>query len=128
MSRSAIQSQNGLSLLEFQRLYGSEEQCEAALEKARWPDGFCSGQALSDRPKAIEPQGVHGQSAERGHDLHAVGLAVAVRVLPALGVAGPVSGVLDRPAVPKVFHQDRGAARPIFHHPLWGGHAPLASR
>jgi hypothetical protein len=25
---------------EFQRLYGSEEQCEAALEKARWPVGF----------------------------------------------------------------------------------------
>ena len=40
MSRSAIQFQKGLSLLEFQRLFGSEEQCEAALEKARWPDGF----------------------------------------------------------------------------------------
>jgi len=40
MSRSAIHFQKGLSLLEFQRLYGTEEQCEAALEKARWPDGF----------------------------------------------------------------------------------------
>jgi transposase-like protein len=40
MSRSAIQFQKGLSLLEFQRLFGSEEQCEAALEKTRWPDGF----------------------------------------------------------------------------------------
>jgi transposase-like protein len=40
MARSAIQFQKGLSLSEFQRLYGTEEQCEAALEKARWPDGF----------------------------------------------------------------------------------------
>ena len=47
MARSAIQFQKGLSLPAFQRLYGSEEQCEAALEKARWPDGFrcprCNG-------------------------------------------------------------------------------------
>ena len=40
MARSAIQFQKGLSLPDFQRLYGTEEQCEAALEKARWPDGF----------------------------------------------------------------------------------------
>jgi len=40
MARSAIQFQKGLSLSEFQRFYGTEEQCEAALEKARWPDGF----------------------------------------------------------------------------------------
>ena len=39
MARSGIQFQKGLSLPEFQRLYGTEEQCEAALEKARWPDG-----------------------------------------------------------------------------------------
>jgi len=47
MARSAIPFQKGLSLPEFQRLYGTEEQCEAALEKARWPDGFrcprCNG-------------------------------------------------------------------------------------
>jgi hypothetical protein len=38
------------------------------------------GQALGDRPKAIDPPGVHGQAAERNHDLHAVSLAVTVRV------------------------------------------------
>ena len=47
MARSSIQFQKGLSLPGFQRLYGTEEQCEAALEKARWPDGFrcphCNG-------------------------------------------------------------------------------------
>ncbi len=40
MSRSAIHFQKGLSLHEFQRLYGTEEQCQAALEKARWPVGY----------------------------------------------------------------------------------------
>jgi len=48
MARNGIQFQKGLSLPEFQRLYGTEEQCEATLEKARWPDGFrcprCNGQ------------------------------------------------------------------------------------
>jgi transposase-like protein len=47
MARNSIQFQKGLSLPAFQRLYGTEEQCEAALEKARWPDGFrcprCNG-------------------------------------------------------------------------------------
>jgi transposase-like protein len=40
VARRAIQFQKGLSLSEFQRLYGTEELCEAALEKTRWPDGF----------------------------------------------------------------------------------------
>lgn len=40
MSRNSIQFQKGLSLPEFLHLYGSEEQCEAALEKVRWPAGF----------------------------------------------------------------------------------------
>jgi transposase-like protein len=48
MARNGIQFQKGLSLPEFQRHYGTEEQCEAALEQARWPDGFrcprCNGQ------------------------------------------------------------------------------------
>ena len=52
------------------------------------------GQSLGDRPETIEPQGIHRQAAERGQDLHAVDLAVAVRVLAELGVAGPVPGVL----------------------------------
>ena len=35
MARNGIQFQKGLSLPEFQKLYGSEAQCESALEKAR---------------------------------------------------------------------------------------------
>jgi len=40
MAMSRIQFQAGLSLPEFIQLYGTEENCEAALEQARWPDGF----------------------------------------------------------------------------------------
>ena len=49
MARNGVQFQKGLSLPEFLRLYGTEAQCEAALEQARWPDGFhcprCNGQS-----------------------------------------------------------------------------------
>jgi transposase-like protein len=44
-----IQFQAGLSMPEFFQRYGTQEQCEAALEKARWPEGFrcpcCGGAA-----------------------------------------------------------------------------------
>lgn len=48
VARSSIQFQKGPSLPGFQRLSGTEEQYGAAMEKARWPDGFrcprCIGQ------------------------------------------------------------------------------------
>ena len=62
-------------------------------------------QALGDRPEPIEAQRIHGQAAERGHDLNAVDLAVAVRVFLELRVAEPVPGVLNRPAVAHVLQQ-----------------------
>ena len=40
MAMNRVQFQAGLSMAEFLDRYGSEEQCEAALVAARWPDGF----------------------------------------------------------------------------------------
>ncbi|SDP80583.1 Transposase zinc-ribbon domain-containing protein [Desulforhopalus singaporensis] len=40
MPRSKIQFQKGLSLREFVKKYGTEEQCRGLLFKARWPDGY----------------------------------------------------------------------------------------
>lgn len=40
MAMNRIQFQPGLSMVEFFRQFGTETQCEAALEKARWPEGF----------------------------------------------------------------------------------------
>jgi transposase-like protein len=49
VAMSRIQFQSGLSMPEFIQRYGSEAQCEAALEQARWPNGFrcprCAGSA-----------------------------------------------------------------------------------
>lgn len=46
-----IQFQPGLSLNEFLERYGSEPQCEAAVERSRWADGFvcpdCGGKTHS---------------------------------------------------------------------------------
>ena len=40
MARNAVQFQKGLSEPEFERQYGTEEQCRAAVVASRWPDGF----------------------------------------------------------------------------------------
>ena len=40
MARNAIQFQKGLSVPEFQKLYGTETQCEDALAQMRWPHRF----------------------------------------------------------------------------------------
>ena len=40
MARNEVQFQKGLGLAEFQRLYGSEDQCHEHLTAQRWPNGF----------------------------------------------------------------------------------------
>src|SRR5215510_16450985 len=40
MARNKVQFQRGLSDVEFERLYGTEEKCSAALFSWRWPGGF----------------------------------------------------------------------------------------
>jgi len=40
MAMNHIQFQPGLSLPAFLEQFGTESQCEAALEKTRWPQGF----------------------------------------------------------------------------------------
>lgn len=41
MSMNRIQFQPGLSMPEFLKQFGTEEQCAAELERVRWPQGFC---------------------------------------------------------------------------------------
>jgi len=40
MSMNRIQFQPGMSLFEFFEKFGSEAQCEAAVQRVRWPQGF----------------------------------------------------------------------------------------
>lgn len=47
MAMCKVQFQAGMSLTQFHDLYGTEEQCEAAIQAQRWPKGFacpaCNG-------------------------------------------------------------------------------------
>ena len=51
MTMNRVQFQKGLSMSAFQRRYGTEAACEAAVLAARWPTGFvcprCAGSAYS---------------------------------------------------------------------------------
>jgi ribosomal protein L37AE/L43A len=51
VARNKVQFQKGMSLVEFNKRYGNEEQCHAALVAMRWPEGFvcpaCGGTAHS---------------------------------------------------------------------------------
>ena len=40
MARNPVQLQKGISLSEFLKLYGTEDQCFDALYRWRWPKGF----------------------------------------------------------------------------------------
>jgi hypothetical protein len=55
MARDKVQFQRGLSDVEFDRLYGTEEKCREALFSWRWPDGFecpvCGGFAHCELEK-----------------------------------------------------------------------------
>jgi hypothetical protein len=50
MSRNRIQFQPGLSLPEFLKNYGAEEQCRTALFNLRWPAGFSCPSAVMAVP------------------------------------------------------------------------------
>jgi hypothetical protein len=56
MTMNRVQFQAGLSMPEFFERYGTETQCRAALQAARWPDGFacpaCAGPARTSFERA----------------------------------------------------------------------------
>src|SRR5271154_3875062 len=55
MARNKVQFQRGLSDVEFERLYGTEEKCREVLFSWRWPEGFacpgCGGMAHCELEK-----------------------------------------------------------------------------
>ena len=70
-----------------------------------------SGEYFSYGPESIQPQRVDSHALDGCQDLSAVLLAVAVRVLPQLGVTVAVPRVLNAPAVTNVLQQSSGAGR-----------------
>ena len=54
MIRNAVQFQRGLSLIQFQAAYGTDDQCEQALFRSRWPGGFECPECGSSRCHALK--------------------------------------------------------------------------
>ena len=65
MARNKVQSQKGLSEAGFDRQYGSEEQCRAALAKWRWPDGFVCPRCGGGRHSLIKTRALYQCTACR---------------------------------------------------------------
>ena len=69
MARNPIQFQDGLSMSEFIKQYGTQAQCEAALAAWRWPNGFvcprCSStdHAVVGRRRLYECHDCHLQTS-----------------------------------------------------------------
>lgn len=54
MAMNRVQFQRGLSMTEFMRLYGTQQQCEEALEASRWPKGFVCPECQDTRFSLFE--------------------------------------------------------------------------
>ncbi|WP_444900031.1 IS1595 family transposase [Microbulbifer sp. VAAC004] len=53
MARNKVQFQKGISLTQFLKMYGSEEQCFDALSRWRWPNGFSCPHCGHDKHCAL---------------------------------------------------------------------------
>ena len=60
-----VQYQKGLSEAEFERRYGSEEQCRAAVARWRWPDGFVCPHCGGRRHSVIKTRALYQCTACR---------------------------------------------------------------
>ena len=75
MARNTVQFQKGLSEPEFERQYGNEAQCRAAVVASRWPNGFeCPvGGGKHSVVKSRDPLSMHrlpsADVADRRNDL-----------------------------------------------------------
>ena len=81
MPQNAIQFQPGQPLAEFFSLYGTEAQCEAALERRRWPAGF----EIVARPRNRRSNCHLSPSQPRGRPL----CLVLQSLLPGIWAAAP---------------------------------------
>jgi transposase-like protein len=65
MPRNSVQFQKGMSDADFDRLYGSEEQCRAALFTWRWPKGFIRPVCGGCKHSVVETRALYQCSACR---------------------------------------------------------------
>jgi hypothetical protein len=58
MARNTVQFQKGLSEPGFEHLYGTEQQCRAAVVASRWPDGFSCPACGGRKHSQVESRGL----------------------------------------------------------------------
>jgi hypothetical protein len=58
VAHNHVQFQKGLSTIEFNRRYGTEEQCHQALIRMRWPEGFVCPKCGVREHAFCEPPGL----------------------------------------------------------------------
>ena len=89
MAMCKVQFQKGMSMSEFQELYGTEAQCEAVLLLQRWPSGFvcpvCSGKTritAQEDNRAGHPPFISKKQTKTS-DLKIAGFFTQIEVNPA---------------------------------------------
>lgn len=85
VTRNQVQFQQGLSTSDFHRLYGTEEQCRAALVRMRWPDGFACPKCGCREHGYCEPRGLFQCRACRVQTSARAGTIVSGLPLPHIG-------------------------------------------
>jgi transposase-like protein len=82
MARNKVQLQKGLSEVEFQQQFGTEEQCRAAIVASRWPDGFSCPECGSRKHSVVETRDLFQCSACRRQTSPIAGTIFASTKLP----------------------------------------------
>ncbi len=65
MARNTVQFQKGLSEPEFERQFGTEEQCRAAVIGSRWPEGFVCPECGGRQHSLVKTRALFQCSARR---------------------------------------------------------------
>jgi ribosomal protein L37AE/L43A len=82
MARNTVQFQKGLSEPEFERQFGTEEQCRAAVVASRWPDGFVCPECGGRQHGLVKTRGLFQCSACRRQTSPIAGTIFASTKLP----------------------------------------------
>ena len=82
MARNMVQFQKGLSEPEFERQFGTEEQCREALIVWRWPGGFSCPQCGGQRHSIVQSRGLFQCSRCRRQTSISAGTIFASTKLP----------------------------------------------
>ncbi len=95
MAKNHVQFQKGISIHQFMKMYGTEEQCQKRLFEMRWPTGYRCPNCLHDKYCQLQSRALfqcnrcHHQASLISGTLFAhakLPLTMLVAVLPSSGL------------------------------------------